>query len=43
MRLALSKAGVMPPPIDYVRHFGGILPQEEEVVQKVLEGEEEAS
>ena len=43
MRLALSKAGVMPPPIDYVRHFGGILPQEEEVVQKVLEGEEVAS
>ena len=43
MRLALSKAGVTPPPIDYVRHFGGILPQEEEVVQKVLEGEEVAS
>ena len=42
MRLALSKANLPPPPIDYVRHFGGILPQEEEIVEKVLEGEEVA-
>jgi pyruvate/2-oxoacid:ferredoxin oxidoreductase alpha subunit/ferredoxin len=40
LRLALSHAGISPPTIDYVRHFGGILPQEEEIVQKVLEGEE---
>ena len=42
LRLALSHAGIAPPPIDHVRHFGGILPQEEEIVQKVLEGEEVA-
>jgi pyruvate/2-oxoacid:ferredoxin oxidoreductase alpha subunit len=43
LRLALSKADLPPPPIDHVRHFGGILPQQEEVVQKVLESEEVAS
>jgi pyruvate/2-oxoacid:ferredoxin oxidoreductase alpha subunit len=42
LRLALSKADLPTPPIDYVRHFGGILPQQEEVVQKVLESEEVA-
>jgi len=42
LRLALSKADVAPPPIDHVRHFGGILPQQEEIVQKVLAGEEVA-
>jgi len=42
MRLALSKADVAPPPIDHVRHFGGILPQQEEIVQKVLAGVEVA-
>lgn len=39
LRLALSKAGVQPPPIDHVRHFGGILPQQDEVVEMVLRGE----
>jgi pyruvate/2-oxoacid:ferredoxin oxidoreductase alpha subunit len=42
LRLALSKAGIEPPPIDHVRHFGGILPQQVEIVDKVLEGEEVA-
>jgi pyruvate/2-oxoacid:ferredoxin oxidoreductase alpha subunit/NAD-dependent dihydropyrimidine dehydrogenase PreA subunit len=42
MRLALSKADVHPPPIDHVRHYGGILPQQAEVVEKVLSGEEVA-
>jgi pyruvate/2-oxoacid:ferredoxin oxidoreductase alpha subunit/ferredoxin len=37
MRLALSKAGVYAlPPIAYVRHFGGILPQQHEIVDQVI-------
>ena len=41
VRLALSHAGVhAPPPIEHVRHFGGVLPQQREIVQKVLGGEE---
>ena len=39
LRLALSHAGVAPPPIDHVRRFGGILPQQQEVVSKVLSQE----
>jgi len=35
LRLALSHAGVAPPPITHVRHQGGILPQLDEVVQAV--------
>jgi pyruvate/2-oxoacid:ferredoxin oxidoreductase alpha subunit len=38
LRLAMSKAGEAPPPIDHVRRFGGILPQQGEVVEAVLEG-----
>jgi pyruvate/2-oxoacid:ferredoxin oxidoreductase alpha subunit/NAD-dependent dihydropyrimidine dehydrogenase PreA subunit len=40
LRLALSHAGIAPPPIDHVRHYGGILPQQGEVVEAVLRGEE---
>jgi pyruvate/2-oxoacid:ferredoxin oxidoreductase alpha subunit/NAD-dependent dihydropyrimidine dehydrogenase PreA subunit len=41
LRLALSHAEVhAPPPIEHVRHFGGVLPQVREIVQKVLGGEE---
>ncbi len=37
VRLALSKAGVFRQiPIDSVRHFGGILPQQSEIVEKAL-------
>ena len=37
MRLALSHADVgQPPPIDHVRHYGGILPQQKEIVDRVL-------
>ncbi len=36
MRLALSHAGIAPPPIDSVRRMGGILPQQHEIVEKVL-------
>ena len=42
LRLALSKAGIHPPPIDHVRHYGGILPQQAEIVEMVLGGEEVA-
>jgi len=39
VRLALSHAGVhAPPPIGHVRHFGGVLPQVQEIVDAVLGG-----
>jgi 2-oxoglutarate/2-oxoacid ferredoxin oxidoreductase subunit alpha len=37
LRLALSKAGIAPAsPIESVRHFGGVLPQQREIVKRVL-------
>jgi pyruvate/2-oxoacid:ferredoxin oxidoreductase alpha subunit/NAD-dependent dihydropyrimidine dehydrogenase PreA subunit len=36
LRLAVSKAGLPLPPIDAVRHFGGVLPQQNEIVERVL-------
>ncbi len=37
LRLALSHARITDPPFfDHVRHFGGVLPQKEEIVEKVL-------
>jgi pyruvate/2-oxoacid:ferredoxin oxidoreductase alpha subunit/ferredoxin len=37
MRLALSHAGVhAPPPISNIRHFGGVLPQQHEIVSTVV-------
>ena len=39
MRLAISHRGVhRPPVIDHVRRFGGILPQQKEIVDRVLAG-----
>jgi pyruvate/2-oxoacid:ferredoxin oxidoreductase alpha subunit/NAD-dependent dihydropyrimidine dehydrogenase PreA subunit len=38
LRLALSKAGIACPAIDYVRHSGGVLPQQEEIVERVRAG-----
>jgi pyruvate/2-oxoacid:ferredoxin oxidoreductase alpha subunit/NAD-dependent dihydropyrimidine dehydrogenase PreA subunit len=35
LRLALSKAGVMPPPIHSVRRHGGVLPSLAEIVERV--------
>jgi len=35
LRLALSHAGVQPPPIERVRRFGGVLPQQQEIVTAV--------
>ncbi|HEX9164807.1 MAG TPA: hypothetical protein VF862_02785, partial [Gemmatimonadales bacterium] len=43
LRLALSHAGVHPPPIAQVRRQGGILPELDEVVQAVLKLEEVAA
>jgi pyruvate/2-oxoacid:ferredoxin oxidoreductase alpha subunit/NAD-dependent dihydropyrimidine dehydrogenase PreA subunit len=36
MRLAVSKAGLALPAVDSVRHFGGVLPQQAEIVERVL-------
>jgi len=36
LRLALSHAGVTElPPIDRLRHYGGVLPQQQEIVEKI--------
>ena len=44
LRLALSYDGVhRPPPIDHVRHLGGVLPQQQEIVDKVAALSEAAS
>jgi pyruvate/2-oxoacid:ferredoxin oxidoreductase alpha subunit len=40
MRLALSHADVMPPPMTHVRRMGGILPSQGEIVEHVLGLEE---
>jgi pyruvate/2-oxoacid:ferredoxin oxidoreductase alpha subunit len=41
LRLALSHAGITdPPPIDHIQHFGGVLPQQAEIVNKVQDLEE---
>jgi 2-oxoglutarate ferredoxin oxidoreductase subunit alpha/2-oxoisovalerate ferredoxin oxidoreductase alpha subunit len=41
LRLALSHAGITdPPPIDNVRHYGGVLPQQGEIIDKVRSLEE---
>ena len=36
LRLAVSKAGLPLPPVDSVRHLGGVLPQQSEIVERVL-------
>jgi hypothetical protein len=42
LRLALSHAGLAPPPIEHVRRAGGVLPQQREIVEHILAGEEAA-
>jgi len=42
LRLALSRAGVAPPPIQAVQRYGGVLPQQGEIIDAVLKGEEVA-
>jgi pyruvate/2-oxoacid:ferredoxin oxidoreductase alpha subunit len=34
LRLALSHAGIAAPPIHNVRHFGGVLPQQDEIAEQ---------
>jgi pyruvate/2-oxoacid:ferredoxin oxidoreductase alpha subunit len=36
LRLSLSKAGLAHAPIEHVRHAGGVLPQQTEIVERVL-------
>jgi pyruvate/2-oxoacid:ferredoxin oxidoreductase alpha subunit len=36
LRLAVSRAGLRLPPIDTVQRFGGVLPQQNEIVERVL-------
>lgn len=36
LRLAVSKAGLALPRVDSVRHYGGVLPQQAEIVERVL-------
>ena len=36
LRLALSHAGVTPPPITPLRHYGGVLPAESEIIEFIL-------
>jgi len=40
VRLALSHAGIAPPPIDHVRRCGGNLPQQSEILAGILATEE---
>jgi pyruvate/2-oxoacid:ferredoxin oxidoreductase alpha subunit/NAD-dependent dihydropyrimidine dehydrogenase PreA subunit len=37
LRLAVSRAGAALPPVEHVRHYGGVLPQQAEIVERVLE------
>lgn len=44
LRLALSQAGVFKPPlIEHVRHYGGVLPGQSEIVNRILAAEEVVS
>jgi pyruvate/2-oxoacid:ferredoxin oxidoreductase alpha subunit/NAD-dependent dihydropyrimidine dehydrogenase PreA subunit len=40
LRLALSHANRVPPPITHVRHYGGVLPQQTEILAKIEETQE---
>ncbi len=43
LRLALSHAGIAPPPIASVRRLGGVLPRESDIVARLLEESEAIS
>jgi pyruvate/2-oxoacid:ferredoxin oxidoreductase alpha subunit len=43
LRLALSHAGLEAPPLSSVRHFGGVLPQQKEVVAAAFASQEKAA
>jgi pyruvate/2-oxoacid:ferredoxin oxidoreductase alpha subunit len=36
LRLALSHAGIAPPPITPVQHYGGVLPSQDEILRAIL-------
>jgi len=36
LRLALSHAGIAPPPITAVQHYGGVLPSQDEILHAIL-------
>jgi pyruvate/2-oxoacid:ferredoxin oxidoreductase alpha subunit len=36
LRLAVSRAGLSLPPVEAVQRYGGILPQQEEIVERVM-------
>jgi pyruvate/2-oxoacid:ferredoxin oxidoreductase alpha subunit len=38
LRLAVSRAGLALPPVDTVQRYGGVLPQQGEIVERVLAG-----
>jgi pyruvate/2-oxoacid:ferredoxin oxidoreductase alpha subunit/NAD-dependent dihydropyrimidine dehydrogenase PreA subunit len=38
LRLAVSRAGLALPRVESVQHFGGVLPQQKEIVDRVLSG-----
>ena len=40
LRLALSHANRVPPPIDHVRRMGGVLPQEAEILAQIEQTQE---
>jgi pyruvate/2-oxoacid:ferredoxin oxidoreductase alpha subunit len=40
LRLALSHAGLLPPPVTPVRHYGGVLPSQDEILDAILECQE---
>lgn len=40
LRLAISQQGLECPAIDHVRHFGGVLPQLKEIIEKTISVEE---
>ena len=43
LRLALSHAGLRPPVIEHVRRHGGILPSQQEILNRLFAGQEAAS
>jgi pyruvate/2-oxoacid:ferredoxin oxidoreductase alpha subunit/NAD-dependent dihydropyrimidine dehydrogenase PreA subunit len=40
IRLALSHAGIAPPPITPVQHYGGVLPSQDEILNAIISNQE---
>jgi pyruvate/2-oxoacid:ferredoxin oxidoreductase alpha subunit len=43
LRLAVSHAGLKTPPIEHVRRHGGILPSQQEILNRLFAGQEVSS